>query len=221
MQVSVHHTAVIWKMVTHLGSASLMLPIFAITAKGLWLNNQRAASCKWAAAIIVAVVTTAATKILFFGWGIGVVALDFTGISGHTMLATSVLPVLFGWLFSQDSGRSIRTGAFLGILLGFAVGVSRVILVAHSMSEVIAGWAVGLIVSGITLNAIKLPTRCPWFVRLSPLLLLLSYSTPASNYLLTHQWEVRLALLLSGHDKPYTRHHLNSPMRPDGYTART
>ena len=85
---------------------------------------------------------------------------------------------------------------------------SRVVLGAHSVSEVvIAGW-MGLLVSGLTVRALPHGARAPWFARLSPLVLLLALHTSTATYLPSHAWEVRLALYLSGHDRPFQRHDL-------------
>ena len=188
------------------------MPILAVAATGLWQSRQRAAVRIWLPAITLAIMITLTSKIIFLGWGAGIAELDFTGISGHAMLATSVLPVVFGWLLAGDQQRFSLTGAVIGLLVGAGVGLSRVVLDAHSISEVVAAWVAGLAVSGVTLNALETTTRRPWFVRLSPLVLLLSFSTTISNYLPAHEWETRFALLLSGRDSLYTRHQL---MRPD------
>ena len=39
----------------------------------------------------------------------------------------------------------------------------------------------------------------------------LSFSPSLSGYLPTHQWEVKVALVLSGHARPYVRQDLHRP----------
>ena len=202
-------THYLWQVVTHLGSGSLMLPLAGITAVGLWRTHQQASLRVWFLAMTAAVVVTLVTKIAFIGWGIGIAALNFTGISGHTLIATSVLPFLFGWLLARDGERFRNSGVLLGLLLGGVVGSSRVVLGMHSSSEVMVAWIAGLIVSAVALNSlVGRVGQPPLFVRLSPLALLLSFSTTTSTYLPTHEWEVAMALLLSGRDTPYTRHQM-------------
>ena len=203
----------LWWVVTHMGSAGLLLPVMGVAAAGLWQVRQTAAARVWLLAFALAVVVTLTSKILFMGWGLGIAALDFTGISGHTLLATSVLPVLFSWLLASEHYRFRLTGVFMGLLLGATVGVSRVVLGQHSGSEVVIAWLAGLAVSGLTVNAMRPPIRRPWFIYLLPLALLLAFGGGSSNYLPTHDWEVNIALFLSGRDTAYTRQHLLRPER--------
>ena len=204
-----------WRVVTHLGSAGLILPILAIVVTGLWRSGQRTAVRVWLIGLGLAVTASVATKVLFLGWDIGVAELNFTGISGHTVLATSVLPVFCSWVMTPAPQRFSVAGAIFGMTLGFGVGVSRVVLGAHSPSEVVVAGGVGLLVSAVTLYSLVGEHRRFWFVSLSPLILLLALNTTTSNYLPTYHWEVRLALLLSGHKQPYHRHHSIHPFLVD------
>lgn len=210
MSVEFQSTAYAWRVITHLGSLSLMLPVVAIAATGLWQSGQMAAMRIWLLALTVAVAVVLATKILFLGWGIGIVALDFTGLSGHTLLATAVLPVFFGWLLAQKQKHATFAGAALGLLIGAAVGISRIFLGTHSVSEVAVAWLAGLVVCGVTLKAMDRPYQRSWLAWLAPLILLFAFDSAASSYLPAHDWEVRIALFLSGHHRPYTRHHLTA-----------
>jgi membrane-associated phospholipid phosphatase len=138
---------------------------------------------------------------------LGIASLDFTGISGHTLLATSVLPIMFGWMLSPNQWKFRYTGELIGLLLAIVVGVSRIVLGAHSLSEVVAGWIFGLIVCGVTLKAIKYPVQIPYFFRYIAIGFFLIINLTTTNYLPTHDWEVRLALQISGHEVPYARPH--------------
>jgi len=203
----------LWRVITHLGAGGILMPLLAVTAIGLWQSNQKAVVRIWLLAITLAVMLTMATKVLFFGWGYGIALLNFTGLSGHTLLATSVFPVLFSWLGASMQWRYRRAGAVFGLILGVVIGMSRVVLMAHSTSEVVAAWFVGAAVSLISLEAMKEPTQCVWFARFAPLVLLLALATTTSNYLPTHDWEIDLSLFLSGREKPHTRYQLLRPVR--------
>ena len=214
-------TGYLWRVITHLGAGGILMPLLVITAIGLWQSNQKEVVRIWLLSITLAVIVTIATKVLFLGWGYGIALLNFTGLSGHTLLATSVSPVLFSWLGASMQWRYRRAGAIFGLILGVVVGMSRVVLMAHSTSEVVAAWFVGAAVSLISLKALKEPTQCVWFARLAPLVLLLALATTTSNYLPTHDWEIDLSLFLSGRDKPYTRNQLLRPVRSGTLSPQT
>jgi membrane-associated phospholipid phosphatase len=198
-----------WQLITHLGSASLLLPFLGIAVIKLWLTRQKKALFQWIIALILGILITLTSKVLFFGWGIGIASIDFTGVSGHTFLATSVIPILF-YLFPGGSQESYKnTGLWIGLILSFLIGVSRITLGMHSISEVISGWLLGLYVCKIALSAIKFHYQRYSFLQLTLLALLLTFGSTTPNYLPTHDLEMKLALYLSGHDKPFTRLNLN------------
>lgn len=196
----------VWEVVGHLGAASLQLPILLLVVPGLWRAGQRDALRVWLLSFSAAVLLTLGSKILYLGWDIGFKPLAFAGISGHAVLAVSILPVLFGWLLAHDRKRFSMAGAGLGLLLAAAVAVSRVMLGAHSSSEVLAAWLLGLLVSGLSLRAMKSPAGAPWFALASPLILLLAFSHTASTYLPTHAWEIKVASFLAGQEARLMRH---------------
>ena len=181
----------------------------AITAIALFVRVQtRGLAGAWALLIGVAAAITTVTKVAFIGWGLGWAAINFTGVSGHTMFATAIFPILALTLDRAGSSRSRQLAFGLGAAIAFVVGISRIAVGAHSLSEVIAGWLLGGAVSAMTL---AISERKDVFVH--PLLSLLFIAwiavTPsqlqASN---THGLVTRFALAVSGHDKPFQRHDL-------------
>lgn len=190
-----------------------MLPAFAVAVYGLWCARQHAALRVWLPSLALAVAVTLSSKLLFFGWGVGNAWLDFTGVSGHAVLAASILPVFCNGLLLGAERRVRVAGVVLGLLLAAAVGVSRVALAAHSWSEVIAAWLLGGAVSALTLHAMRpRAARAHWPARAAPLVLLLALALApgGGTYLPTHAWEVNLSLWLSGRSQPYTREQLRS-----------
>jgi membrane-associated phospholipid phosphatase len=191
-----------WQIITHLGSSGLILPIVALLAVALWQSRQTAVLRIWLVGMLAATALTLATKIAFMGWGIGIRALDFTGISGHTLLAMTVLPMLFV-LVSPPVGK--RYGLMLGLALGVLVGISRIILNMHSLSEVAIAGVLGATIAISAFRAIDAGRQSPRFVQAAPLLLLLAFNTSAATYLPSHEIEIRIALALSGRDAPFHR----------------
>jgi len=196
-----------WEIITRLGSAGLMLPVWLLTWIGVWWTRERLAAAAWLLSLGVAVTLTLVSKTLFIGWGIGIAAWDFTGFSGHTLLATSVLPILFSVLLAPQRRAWRWLTAAAGLALAALVGVSRVELGAHSVSEVVSAWLLGAGVCLCTLLALGRMKPLPRLAGVFPLALLLLAGRGAPH-LPTHEWEVRIALKLSGAERPYTREQL-------------
>jgi len=133
----------IWQVITHLGTSSLLLPVILLLATGLWQARQTAALRIWLAGMVTATIITLATKIAYIGWGIGITSIDFTGISGHTLLATSVLPLLSVLAMGLSGKSGLPLVALMGLLAGAVVGISRIVLHTHSISEVVIAWLLG------------------------------------------------------------------------------
>ncbi|HEX7971442.1 MAG TPA: phosphatase PAP2 family protein [Thiobacillus sp.] len=197
-----------WLFVTHLGAAGIMLPMLMMIAAELWLARRTSELLTWMLALAAGVALVLASKVAFIGWGWGSASLDFTGISGHTMLASSIFPVWLGWLLAGPSRRFSLYGVALGLAIGAVVGWSRLVLGAHSPSEVILGWLLGMGISVVAYRAMKEKPSSQGMTTLAGGLLLLAFSPSLSGYLPTHTWEIRAALALSGRAQPHTRQDL-------------
>jgi membrane-associated phospholipid phosphatase len=160
---------------------------------------------RWLVLVAAAAVITTVTKIAFFGFGIGIAALDFTGISGHSMFATAALP-LITYAASVGHADAWRRRA-LAAAYAFAllIAVSRIVIGLHSPSEVVAGCALGALTSAAALAATVTPQRpVPKTLLLALFAWLLAgpAGAPPSP---THGWVVQLSLAVSGRSTPYTR----------------
>lgn len=194
-----------WCSLTRLGEAQLLLPA-ALVAAWVMLRrpDARPLALRWLAVLATAALLTTASKIAFLGWGLGWAELNFTGISGHSMFAAAIYPLLIGTLAAR-SPRGKRLGIAVGALLALLVGVSRVVVGAHSSSEVLAGWLVGGVAGSVALGLVRVPR-----VQIAPALsasivawlALTPTYAPASQ---THPAVVRLSLLLSGRAMSFTR----------------
>jgi membrane-associated phospholipid phosphatase len=195
-----------WHQLTRLGEAQLLLPALLLAAA--WLvrrpGGARLAGV-WLAATTAAALLTTATKVAFIGYGVGYAPLDFTGISGHAMFAAAVLPPLVLLAGSAGSGQHRRALLVVGYGLAIAVAVSRVMVDAHSWSEVVAGAALGALCSGAALASARMPAArlahgVP--VALAAWGLVAVAAAPPSR---THDLVTRLALAQSGRAQPYQR----------------
>lgn len=201
-----------WQILTRLGEMEILLPVAVLTAAAWCFKaDRRRLGLVWMGLIALAVVITAASKIAFIGWGLGVAALNFTGISGHAMFAAAIYPLLTVAFAPVQSEPARRWALAAGIGLAVLVGVSRIAVGAHSWSEVFAGWALGGVVSAVVLG---FPVLSGALLRpIIPIILLAWVSiTPfgmqASQ---SHSLVTRMALHLSGHSTPYTRADLFLP----------
>lgn len=207
-----------WVMVTDFGDSAGMVPATVLLAAWLAANRAWRHVALWCLGFGLLATLVAVSKIAFLGWGIGIQAIDFTGISGHTALAVSVLSV--GALVSlNDRPRSVRlAGAALGALAGVAIGLSRLALNLHSASEVAAGFVIGgalaltFAASGrYAPTAYLRPALCGAAL-LACLALSHGQRAPSQEFL------TRVALVLSGRQEPYSR---NDWLTPPGAAART
>ena len=151
----------LWEVLTGLGAAGLMLPMLALVCAGLWRTGHAGAAARWLVLTALGATLVLATKIAFLAFGIGSAALDFTGISGHTTLATAILPVWLGWMLNRGTGRYAPAGLLVGLVLGALVGYSRVYLGAHSASESVLGWLLGAGIAYLTWRLLDRRTPAP------------------------------------------------------------
>jgi membrane-associated phospholipid phosphatase len=213
----------VWPLVTRLGEAEILLPAALLTALDLFFRaGQRRLASSWMALLLLAVACTTASKLAFIGWGLGVAAINFTGVSGHTMFAAAIYPMLVvslvGAPAASGSSESSESSEFhkarylaallLGCLLALVVGLSRIAVGAHSWSEMLAGLLLG---GAVTAAVLMRPASVPRLITPGVLVLALVCISaspggmPASQ---THSLVTRLALHLSNHAVPYTRSDL-------------
>jgi len=198
-----------WLLLTRLGEAQILLPLALLTLGGLlWrpqTSSARVLAAGWLVLLGVAMAITTASKVAFMGWGLGWAAINFTGVSGHSMFAAAVYPVLAGTFASRwrPGPRYAAIGA--GFALALLVGLSRRVIGVHSSSEVVAGLLIGGVASAVPLAWAGIAPAA-----ISPLipaliaawLAIMPVKAPAST---THSLVMRMSLMLSGRSAPFTR----------------
>jgi membrane-associated phospholipid phosphatase len=195
----------LWHKITFVGDSVVLLPAGLVILAWLAAGRAWRMALLWSSLFASGLVVVLATKIAFIGWGLGIEALDFTGVSGHAMRASAIFPVV-AWLFMQRSSATARNlGILVGITMGLLVTASRVVLHYHSLSESISGWMLGSAVAFVFIHvaqSLPRPELNRWLIALAMMgLLPTSYAEPAP----TNQWMNAVALYLSGHDRPYVR----------------
>jgi membrane-associated phospholipid phosphatase len=125
---------------TGFGDAAMLLPLAATIFLWLLLSGAPRAAAWWTASVVFCGGVTAVLKIFF--WGCPPVS-DLHSPSGHTSLGTLVYGAT-ALIIAVEGGRwrpRVAAGAGAGLVL--AIGVSRLLLDAHSVPEVVLGWLIG------------------------------------------------------------------------------
>jgi hypothetical protein len=130
---------------TNLGDAALVVPVSLALFGYLWAVKSRRAAIAWAAGFWMCIALVFLLKIGFRTCGAQIPELEIGSPSGHTALATT----LYGCaalLFGKEYGSRTRMAfALLALVLSGIIGISRVLLHAHTGPEVFGGLLIGLV----------------------------------------------------------------------------
>ncbi|MEZ3499154.1 phosphatase PAP2 family protein [Pantoea sp. KPR_PJ] len=196
-----------WRTLTYFGDSMLLIPTAVIIALILpWKSDNRRTVWYWLLAFGLAGLLVSLSKILFLGFGIGSARFNFTGFSGHSAMSATLWPVML-WLLSGRwsslwRGFAIGTGYVIPLMVGF----SRLVIHAHSTSEVATGLMLGFTLSSAFLlsqrrTALKGFSLPQVGVACLVPLLLLGHGRVAT----TQQFLERFSADLAGLEKPFTR----------------
>jgi membrane-associated phospholipid phosphatase len=199
-----------WTTVTKLADTIVLLPAAIFCLVWLLTSGAKRLALWWCLLLFSGLSLVAITKIAFFGWGVGISSLDFIGISGHAMRASAIMPVLLYALVSNAPAYKRLAAIGAGIGFGVLISVSRIMVHAHSVSEVVSGFCLGAIVSAAFLWRLihAMPVAPPRPAYAVSLLLLLLMPFFGAKPAPTERWLKYVAVTLSGHDKPYSREQL-------------
>ena len=145
-----------WHTLTWFGDSNLLLPAGAVLAAAIFASpGTRPFTWRWMLAFGFTGAIVLLSKIAFLAWGWGSESLDFTGFSGHTALSACFWPVLAWLAFARSRPGLRRLAVGMAYLLAVFIAISRLMLEAHSASEVILGGIVGSAASGWFLTAAR------------------------------------------------------------------
>lgn len=190
-----------WAAFTKLADSNFTMPVAALLA--VWLAGARAWKpfFQWSFLFGAGILLVVASKIAYIGWGAGIPALDFTGISGHAMRATAIAPALMAMLLQKKTRQLQQIGLLAGLAFGIAISISRLAIHVHSVSEVVSGCllgaAVGLGFAWLIRNRPIVLDRKLLVIGVIALLPVLSLK-PAP----TDSWMESVAYYLSGKERP-------------------
>lgn len=205
-----------WNFVTFFGDTTLLLPTAIIIFAVLRFSSRKPdVAWQWLGVYCVVGTLVCITKLAFMGWGIGSQSLDFTGISGHSALSATLWPVLL-WLLTLRLPRLLHgCGVAVGFLIPLIIGYSRLVVHAHSPSEVVAGLILGFCASTLFLSwqrkasGVELSYSKIAATLVLPLLLANTEAKAPSTAWLEH-----IAVMIGPMQKPFTRYDLHKRSSP-------
>ncbi|MCU5774262.1 phosphatase PAP2 family protein [Erwiniaceae bacterium BAC15a-03b] len=196
-----------WRTLTYFGDSMLLIPTAVIIALVMpWKNDDRRAVWFWITTFCLTGIIVSLSKIAFMGFGIGSARFNFTGFSGHSAMSATLWPVML-WLLTGRLPLFWRGMAIgLGYMIPLLVGLSRLVLHAHSTSEVISGLLLGFTLStaflvsqrSARLKSFSVMQLC---VALLVPLILLGHGRIAG----TQDFLAQLSTKIAGVEKPWTR----------------
>ena len=145
-----------WKGVTTIGAPTTWRVLVGLAAVGLWLRRRRWQAVMALVAIAGAAVLSGVLKALVDRARPSVpypIAHAGGGSfpSGHALTSATALALLVVVLGSELPGRARRWLVAIAVVVGLAIGASRVALGVHYPTDVIGGW----LVAGLWLAAIR------------------------------------------------------------------
>eukprot|EP01133_Synstelium_polycarpum_P020165 gene20165-24182_t len=195
-----------WNGISFAADMSVMGPAGVAIAVWLLVSRQWKLVLAWSLWYGGGLALVVLSKLAFMSWGVGSSALDFTGFSGHAMRAGAVFPVLMYVLLQQADGRWRQAGVLVGVAFAVLVAISRVLVHAHSVSEAVSGCVLGLAVAlgfmRSARGAVNIAVSHALALASLALMVLLSFKAEPMP---TEQWLQRLAIVLSGHERVFSR----------------
>ena len=134
------------KTLTNFGDLAVLLPLTAIVTVWLVTVRQPRVLAWWLAAVALCIGSTALLKIYFF---VCPPAAALHSPSGHTSFSTLVYGAVTLAIVTAVTGWKRVAVLVSGVAFIVAIGVSRVIVEAHSVAEVVVGSMIGVTALGL------------------------------------------------------------------------
>lgn len=217
-----------WIAITNLGDTYVIAPLALLVTMWIVMTCSARSAFQWLSLLGAGLLLVGMTKVAFLGWGLGVAAIDFTGLSGHAMFSAAVCPLGFYLLASRAKRYVTVLATGFGVLLSATIALSRYVLHAHSASESVSGWLVGTAICASWLALRHQPVYArgarSFFAVATAVIVVLFHG----RYAPTQQVLTRVALDLSGRTQPFVRvswlkaqrRNRSSCLMPDGLAPR-
>jgi membrane-associated phospholipid phosphatase len=134
----------IWEFLTDFGDSAITVPLALLTFAFLIVIGQRSLAIGWGIAILGCAIAVGALKILFAPCDHRLAFAALVSPSGHAAMTTVVygsLTLLLGSSLPRAFRVTLDVAAALFVV---AIAVSRFVLGAHDVSEVMVGLIIGL-----------------------------------------------------------------------------
>jgi len=194
-----------WVSITDFGDTAVMIPVALALAAWMFASRDPRSALAWLSLFGAGGLLVLSSQIAYAGWGIGVRQFDFTGVSGHSMAATSVFTVVGYFIGSRFSAMAAFLGGVLGYCAGILVGISRVLLGDHSPSEVVVGCMLGGAIALATIAILRTRPRIASAAAFFAFTFFALVFGLHGHRAPSHRLAVDVALYLSGRSAPFTR----------------
>jgi membrane-associated phospholipid phosphatase len=154
------------KTVTDLGDLAILLPLALVVSLWLVAIGRPRLLLWWLVAVALCMGSTAVLKIYFY---VCPPVTDLQSPSGHTSFSTLVYGALTLALAGAFTGWRRSVVVIAGTTFIAGIGVSRLLVHAHSVPEVVVGSAIGL--CALALFGAQFWSQRPAELRLRPLVM--------------------------------------------------
>ena len=160
--IRVHSIA---RFITSFGVLGVLLPVAVVVGVLVWVRSRSvtAAIAPWLSVVVCSQIVSIlkkSTDIVRPPFELQVVQVRNPSFpSGHTANTTALIVsvVLVAWCVAKLSRRTMMWVSISGAVIVVAMGLTRLVLNVHWLSDVLAGWcigaAVGLAITGLLLAA--------------------------------------------------------------------
>ena len=130
-------------LITDFGDAALLVPASGmVLAYLLYVRSARTAGI-WAVTLVLCACLTIFAKLALYTCGAELALTDLRSPSGHTSISVTFYGCC-ALMMSVDKERQARLLLLAGgAVIAVAIAVSRVLLEAHTVADVVAGFAIG------------------------------------------------------------------------------
>lgn len=133
----------LWRLITLTAEPTLLIPLGLLIFGWLWLSCSRRTALWFGGLWVLGASLLVLQKLLYYAFGISLASIRLFSISGHSYMASYLYGSLVVILCASWR-RANRYIAYAGVLLlVLLVGVSRVAMFGHRMSEAIVGLLIG------------------------------------------------------------------------------